>query len=569
MDRIIRGTRYGTVGQTHDPNGQRVAPPVPPPKLRMVHNALMAAIQNETRLRTWGRDGGGGLSPGGGGFGRDRWGALSDDLGYPSDIGIDLYQRAYARGGVASRVVNIWPDECWGAHPEICQTHKPVRTRFERRWEEVQKKTNAYHYMHRADRMSGVGTFGILLLGLPGEKLSDPVPGLDPITGERDETFQYSNDAPVELKYIRAFGEPIVKIASKEKNVFSPRYDQPTMYEVQFSQAGSGPGSESGGYPTYENHVHWTRCIHLADNRESSEINGVPRMRGVMDYLYDIRKVAGSSAEMFYKGGFPGYAFETYPDLAGEAVLDQDEVDEEIWRYTQGLQRYLTSVGGKWNSLAVQVASPKDHIEQYIQLICATIGIPVRIFTGAESGHLASQQDAANWKERVRGRQVNYLQPWVLEPFIDRLMAVGVLPWVKKYIVSWRDLRALSDKDRADVALKQTQALFQYVSGGVNQMVPEEMYFTEVLGFSDELARACIEQILKNPAKLMLPPAAQAALMMPAKTGVGGKSPKAQGGQRNGAANTGPVGRPKDGPPKDTSPSSTTPAGRRAAVHAK
>src|SRR5207237_4584130 len=159
---------------------------------------------------------------------------------------------------------------------------------------------------HRIDRLSGIGQYGIILLGLDdGQDLSSPAPGLDPSTGRPDPNRRKET----KLNFLRVFDQTIVRVSKINNDPFSPRYQQPDEYAIQFTT----PGLASSEIPTptaIENKVHWSRVIHLADNRHSSEVYGVPRMLAVLDYLYDLKKVVGGSAEMFYRGGFPGYSFE-------------------------------------------------------------------------------------------------------------------------------------------------------------------------------------------------------------------------------------------------------------------
>lgn len=410
---------------------------------------------------------------------------VDKECGYITTPSIDEYREIYNRWGIAARAVNIWPDECWAAYPELYESDRPRNTRFEQAWAELASRTLPWHYLHRADRLSGIGRFGTLLMGIAdGRKLDSPALGLDPISGEPN-----GQQKETKLQYLRAFDESYITILNSEPNTNSPRYGQPTYYQMEVSDPANPKLSSKVN-------VHWTRVLHLADNRESSEIEGVPRLQHVLNYVYDIRKVAGSSAEMFWKGGFPGYAFETWPDLAGQATVDRDAVKEEVRAYTEGLQRFLTAVGGSWKPLMPQVADPTNHITQLLLLLCATIGVPLRIFVGSEAGHLASTQDAGTWKDRLRGRQTRYLEPLVVMPFVNRLVYLGCLPAPRQPLkLSWRDLQTLSDKDQADVALKRIQALMQYVTGGVESVMPVKMMLTLFMGLTESQSDAVVAEL--------------------------------------------------------------------------
>lgn len=498
-------------------NGKLPALQSRPSQVEAIFNSALRSLQRD--IPYWR---GGSQSFNGG----DRWTAMDDELGYPSDLNRRLYRSLYERVGIASRVVNIWPDECWAAYPQLYQTEKDVRTKFERAWDDLEKSVLPWHYLHRADRLSRVGHFGVILLGLDdGADLDQPVSGLDPDTGAIQEITKTRK-----VNYLRVFDEWLVRVMKVENNVHSPRCGQPKEYEITLSAPSGGVTSETGGMSSHiPTRVHWTRVIHLADNREANEVYGVPSMRPVLNLIHDIRKTAGGSAEMFWRGAFPGYAFEANPDISGGTPIDQEEIGEEIDLYTRHLKRYLATVGGSWKSLAPQVADPSKHLTQYVGLLCATIGVPVRKFLGSESGHLASTTDDTSWKERVDGRRKLYVEPMILRPFVDRLMALGVLPRVKNYIIKWQDLRSMSDKDRADVALKQIQALMQYVTGNVNQILPLIMLYTQFLGLSEAQAHAIIEELKLNPPP---PP------VLP-----GGKGPGDQGGGKKGNPSTTTQGR--------------------------
>ena len=102
-------------------------------------------------------------------------------------------------------------------------------------------------------------------------------------------------------------------------------------------------------------------------------------------------------------------------------------------------------------------------------------------------------QDAITMNKRIASRQNNYVTPYVIRNFIDRLIAIGVLPEAI-YLVTWPDLNTPTDLDIAEVADKITSALAKYVAGGVSTMVPEKEYLTMILKMTDDEA----ETILKN-----------------------------------------------------------------------
>ena len=91
---------------------------------------------------------------------------IDDECGYPKEITSNQYRILYDREGIATRVNDIWPQESWAMDPELVENEDQEDTEFELAWEEFQKQHNPIHYMLRADELSGIGHYGIILLGL-------------------------------------------------------------------------------------------------------------------------------------------------------------------------------------------------------------------------------------------------------------------------------------------------------------------------------------------------------------------------------------------------------------------
>lgn len=401
---------------------------------------------------------------------------LNFECRYPDTITIQDYTRMFARNGVATRIVNVMPEETWNIYPTIIENEEKNETEFEAAWNDLEKEKHVLAYLQRIDILSGVGEYGVLLLGISdGGELSEPVPGINIKTGKKE------GNSNLELLFIKALSQNVVEISTTNNDLTSARYGLPEIYNIQFK-----------GTTTTSSHtlrVHWTRLIHIADNRESSEIIGIPRMENVYNYLLDIRKILGGAGEMFWKGGFPGLSFETQPE-PGQPPIDTDGLEDQIEDYYNGMQRYLATEGLTVKSLQPQVSSPKEHIEANLKAIAITKGIPYRIFMGTEEGKLAGGQDATAWNKRVAGRQTKYVSPYIIRPVIDRLIAFGILPEPKEYNIEWSDLSKSSEKEAAETAGLVTTAMAKYVTGDVDNLIGPFEYFTMVLGYSDDEARA-------------------------------------------------------------------------------
>lgn len=428
---------------------------------------------------------------------------LSDDrdidkeLKYPITISPADYDFLFQRSDIAEKVVSVYPDDSWAVDPLVFENENVKKTEFEKEWNDLVDDLDLYHYLHRADVLSGVGHFGIILLGLDdGRDFKDPAPGIKP-----DGTMSKKRPK-AKLLYIRPFPENMVEISQYEKDPSNQRYRLPTEYQIRFIEEGSDKNPDGTSLT-----VHWSRIIHLADNRGSSEVFGKPRMKPVYNRLLDLRKILGGSAEMFWKGAFPGYSFEVNPEYAAAIGLDENSeatkafkegMRAEFKAYSDGLQRYLASIGVSAKSLAPQVATPDKHIMSQLRVIAATIGQPFRIFMGSEQGSLASSQDTRTWNRKLSKRQRRYLTPKVLKVFIVRLMYLGVLPVIEHPRIKWPDLDTITEQDRADVADKITTALQKFVTGKIEKMMPLFDYLTLVIQLSPEKAKQIVDAARKQ-----------------------------------------------------------------------
>lgn len=421
---------------------------------------------------------------------------IDKECGYPDVISIDMYHQLYYRNGIASRVVNLYPEESWKEDPEIYEKDNEKDKGWAADWNDFAEKQNIYYYLARMDALSGVGEYGVLLLGIDDNKaLSDPVDGVIPGVDFEDikkPKKQYK------LLYIRTFDQKSVTIKSYDKKISSPRYGYPEKYELTFVDptVDSSHVSERTGKKV---DVHWSRVVHFADNRSTSEVIGHPRMQPVFNALYDLKKIIGGGAEMFWKGAFPGYSLETIPELAAlGAEVDTDSVKRQFELYQNSLQRYIILEGMQAKSLDQQLSDPKGHFDVEIKVICASLACPHRIFLGTEEAKLAGDQDNRAWNSRVHRRQEKYVAPMIIKPFIKRLMMLGIIPPIANLKAEFPDPSAPSDKDKAEVGEKFARAIAAYTNAmGAAELIPPMEFLTYCLGFSAKDAQSIVDASAK------------------------------------------------------------------------
>jgi hypothetical protein len=409
---------------------------------------------------------------------------IDEECGYPKFITPIMYRYMYDRDDVARRVVDIFPEESWATDPVVYETEdESTWTPFELAWQELCDKHNLLAMLYRMDRLAGIGHYGALLLGIDdGEDLEKPIDGVTP--WGRDPRYK---DVQRSLLYMRPFDEYLSFIHQYETDVMSPRYGLPKFYNLVFLDMTIDAAGASIG-TRLNRRVHWSRVVHVADNLQSSLVFGIPRMQPMFNRLLDLRKIKGSSAEMLWRGGFPGLSIELDPQfVADNPTFDKDELREQVQHYMDGLQRQLLLVGMKATTLQPNIVeNPEKFVRIQEEAIATCQGVPYRIWKGSEEAKMASSQDKTTWNVRLKRRIKRFVEPFILRNFIDRLIMIGIMPPPSsgRYYVGWDDLNSPTDEDKANLALKWTQALSQYVASGVIHFISPLDYMMIVLGLT-------------------------------------------------------------------------------------
>ncbi len=420
---------------------------------------------------------------------------IDEECGYPDLIDVDQYKVMYLRNGIAQRVVDIWPDECWVQNPQICQTEEQDRTEFETVWEDLEEAYSLYSYLYRVDKLSGIAGYAVVLLGVnDGRPLEEPVDGLNLETNEFNPNLQHG------INFIRVFDQQLAPISSFVTDTTNSRYGDPEYYNITFEtlHSTSGDPYQSGSNTTTQK-VHWSRVIHIADNRLSSEVYGSSRQEPCWNYLYDLQKILGASGEGYWRGAFPGISLETQP---GFEDIDKASVREEMEKYMNSLQRYIANVGVTAKTLTPNIQSPKDAFHTALQAISITTRIPMRILMGSEQGKLAADQDVGSLSKRIMTRQHHYLSPYVIRPFINRLIDLGTLPMVDKnemtgrylYYIKWSDINSPSDEQKSLNAAKWVEAVAKYIQSGADQLILPFRFLTHYMDFTPAEAEEIVAE---------------------------------------------------------------------------
>jgi hypothetical protein len=382
-------------------------------------------------------------------------------LGYPKNIQWDAYLEKYRRQDIAGKVVDLPPQDTWRKPPKILDgdedsTMDEVRSPFLQGIRFLVQKRRMWHYLHRLDRLSGVGRYGVMLIGAAEGK-----PLLEPLEAN-------SLRKPQDVIYLSVFSEGSATVQELVRDTANERYGLPDRYVLQLGQ---GLGSTV---------AHWSRTLHVAEDLLEDDIYGMPRLERVYNRLDDLLKLVGGGAEATWKNmdrGLVANAKEGYDIPADEA----ERLEDEITEYIHGLRRFIRTQGMDITALGSEVIDPKGAFETIIALISAATDIPQRILLGSERGELASSQDQATWAGVIASRQTQHAEPVILRPFIDRLIWAGALPAPTngEYSVEWETLFELTELEKSQVAERYANAVSKIAPPGAPELVVLPSEFRE------------------------------------------------------------------------------------------
>jgi len=390
---------------------------------------------------------------------------LYQALGYQTQLKFDDYLARYVRQDIAKAIIDRPVNATWQGPLELVETNAPQDTEFEKAWKALNRELGLKTRLARVDRLTGIGEYGILLLGL------DDVGDL--------QGFQNPAKSSRKLLYVKPFSQksaPILKYVENSRDV---RYGQPLIYQIEVGD----PASKSNKAVL----VHYSRIIHVTDGNLESETLGMPRLEAIYNRLMDIEKIVGGDAEMFWRGARPGYKGKVDPEYTMTEETKTDLLNQ-LDEYENNLRRFLVNEGVDIEALAQQIADPSPHVETQLKMISAETGIPLRVLTGSERGELASSEDRGEWLTYVQGRREEHAEPRIVYPFVNRLIELGILPTpAKDYTVKWMDLFSISEKARVEIGKSRATALREYTSNPIAEaVIPPTVFMMKFLGFTTD-----------------------------------------------------------------------------------
>lgn len=363
-------------------------------------------------------------------------------LGYKDQISLTDYHERYERGDIAARIVDLPGQDTWRNPPMISEGGDD-ETEFARAWRAMATRLKVWAMLSRVDKLAGIGTYGVLLIGAPG----DPARPLGTFGGQ-----------PEAVRYLRPFAETNATIQDTDLDRKSPRFGLPKVYNLSFDQGD-------------DMLVHHSRVVHVADNKLDDEVHGVPRLKKVWNRLDDLTKIVGGASEAMWLNMRRGTMFTTQDGfrLSGDDA-DVEQRQDMIRRYVHDMARILVLEGMEATDLGTSNVDPRGAYEVIISQISAATNIPQRVLIGSAQGELAAaEQDTKIWYDYIASRQVSWAEPDVLRPLIDRFIKHGFLPApmgdyhigtkTDKGQWKWPSLWQVSEVEAAAIAMNRGQSI--------------------------------------------------------------------------------------------------------------
>lgn len=411
---------------------------------------------------------------------------IYEALGYKKTLVFQDFYDRYIRQDVANAIINRPVQATWRGVMKIMESDNDKETAIEKEWKKLNKRLKLKNKFSRVDKLTGIGQYGALLLGLNDvtevEDWKEPVQA-----GKR------------QLLFVKPLSQGSCKIESYENDPSDERFGQPKYYQVSITNASdTSTTSDSSSSSEFSLIIHHTRIIHIIDEQLESEVFGVPRLEALFNRLMDLEKIMGADAEMFWRGARPGYQAKVDKDYT-MTTTTRDDIKEQIDEYENNLRRMLMLKGITMEELKQAIEDPKSHVEIQLLMISAVTGIPKRILVGSERGELSSAQDKGEMNEYVGTRRTEFAIPKIIEPFVERCIAYGILPKpTEEFNVDWPELFTLSEKEKAEIGKIKSTAIKEYSQSPIaSDVLPRLSFYKFIMGFTDKEIEM-IEEIRKQ-----------------------------------------------------------------------
>ena len=360
-----------------------------------------------------------------------------DTFNWDANPGVDDYYQLYLRNPFARAITDIPVNTAWRDDPIIADDDEAGpddSTEFEADVSGLVDTRDIWHYCMRADKLAGIGEYGILVLEL------------DDISGP--EGFDTEAEAAKKVTGLRPFSQAnVIKLETGKPG--TGRWGKPLRYKLDLSDDEEGDDDSTDDNTLW---VHYSRVIHIpSEGLLDDEIRGTPRQEPVYNNLTDIQKTMGSAAELAYRASAWGLNVNVDKDFKLED--GGDALREQLDRWYYGLEPMLRTQGAEVNNLGGEDIDPSPVIDVNVEAISAQTGIPQSVLKGNETGERSTTQDLKEWYGKIQERRQQFTTPRIVRKLLDTLVDLGVLsePSGEGYGVEWPPLAETSEKEISEI----------------------------------------------------------------------------------------------------------------------
>lgn len=359
------------------------------------------------------------------------------DFGWPEQLTFADFHRMYSRNSLAKAGVRKTRLKTWQDDPEIWEDETGNQTPAERQIAEYFTRIRVWHSLALADERSMVGRYaGVILRFADGKNFDQPVGQVSGLEG---------------LVEVIPVWEGQLTVSSWHNNPIDwQNYGQPKMFTYRENAVGQAKGSQQRDV-----NIHPDRIIIWS---EDGSMEGESALQAGFNDLIDAEKVKGAGGEGFWKSARGAPIIEAPDgvkpqDVAKALGLDKDDtngvldaINDQIESFQQGFDKGLMLGGLKASPMTIALPQPEQFFNAPTMSFAASLGIPIKILLGSQTGERASTEDSKEWNTTIMARRLNYCAP-LIRKFVARLVQFGVLE-DKNWTVGWADLTEATPSER-------------------------------------------------------------------------------------------------------------------------
>ena len=421
------------------------------------------------------------------------------DFGFPASLSFNELYRMYERNGVAAAGVDKTALKTWQDAPFLLEKQRdgsqkgPTKeTELER---EIRRKfatLRLWSKLKSLDEMAMVGGYaGLILRYRDGRTFDQPV---DRVSG-LDALYRVE---PVWAAQLR--------VAETNTDPTSETFGEPIMFEFKESEVNTAPVVGQRSF-----RIHPDRVVIWSDD---GTINGRSILEPGFNDLITLEKISGAGGEGFWKNAKSAPVLEIDKDAQIELMARAmgvepedlaDKMNTQVEDFQKGFDKLLMLQGMTAKTLNVTLPSPEHFYSVALQSFAASIGMPVKILVGMQTGERASSEDADEWAQTCMSRRANIVHPNIME-LVARLQKVGVLP-EKDWFIDQADLTESSMSEKierankmADTNQKMGTSIYVFTDDEIREVVGLEP-LSEADKYRDDATDDEVTGSVADPAK--------------------------------------------------------------------